>query len=245
MPAPSLQPPACNPNDAASDKSVSIALGEREIAHMQKCDISKCEVCDLALDAFIWATEALQASDGRCAGDSLDEDLRILARIMALLGIDSGTATAPVAIHQRTAQGEAAEVAAAAAGSGPAPPPGTAGGNQPYGQQHDTAFGKARGDTITAATEARPTDDGTSRRPSDASRKPRRSPSDASQNSSTDNSSQPGRQQLSRTDALLERIRSKEKARADAAEAASSSAPPSSTSNVSQPAPVEPARIRQ
>ena len=91
MLAPSLQPPACNPNDAVSDRNVSFALGEREIAHMQKCDISKCEVCDLALDVFIWATEALIASDGRCAGDSLDEDLRILARTMVLLGIDSGT----------------------------------------------------------------------------------------------------------------------------------------------------------
>ena len=60
-------------------------LGIRQVEHAVKCTTANCHNCDLANDALIWALEALEASDGLCAGEQLEEDMEILRRYDVLL----------------------------------------------------------------------------------------------------------------------------------------------------------------
>ena len=59
--------------------------GIRQIEHAAKCTIANCHACDLANDALIWALEVLEASNGLCAGEQLEEDLEVLRRYDVLL----------------------------------------------------------------------------------------------------------------------------------------------------------------
>ena len=51
------------------------------------CLVPSCETCKHALDAVLWALEALEVSEGQCAGQEVEEDLGILRRAMKLLGV--------------------------------------------------------------------------------------------------------------------------------------------------------------